>query len=173
LTIDGGQLERKALVAAAQTHALRALIVLTDCCSSYMNSAVSLDNSRPNTNTVRNLLLKAQGFVSITAADDGREAQTGWVGDNPANAGSCFTVALTRLWYRQNVTFSNWKSFFSTLRQETYQVSSHRHLARAFHLGDPIRQGNAVAEAPLGTNLGNEAVAEDSGDLVDERLAPI
>jgi hypothetical protein len=140
LTIDGGNLERKALMKAVADKGPRALILLTDCCSTYMDSPVSLDEEvgDPNARTVANLLLRPTGLISITAADDGQMAQTGWVGDNPANAGSCFSVAMTRLWYRQNVTFNTWKEFFPRLRQETFRVSSSRHRARAFHLGDPL-----------------------------------
>jgi hypothetical protein len=52
------------------------------------------------------------------------------------DAGSAFTVALTRLWYRQDVTFTTWRQFFSKLRPETNTASAGQHRARAFHLGD-------------------------------------
>jgi hypothetical protein len=151
LAIDGGWIERKAIVAAVQAKKPRGLIVLTDCCSNFTDSKesfVSLDPAKPNAATVRNLLLKTTGFVSITAAEDGHTAESGWVGDNPAHAGSCFTVAITRLWFRQNETFGTWKDFFPKLRQETYVVSSHRHRARAFHLGDPLIIPPAAAAMP-------------------------
>src|SRR5262249_32622937 len=107
-------------------------------CSSYMDSPVALDNETPNTKTVRNLLLKTSGIVSITAAQDGKEAKAGYKGANPGHAGSAFTVALTRLWYRHDVTFTTWKEFFPRLRDETRQASGGQHQARAFRLGTPV-----------------------------------
>lgn len=134
LTVDGGQIARKDVVQAVEAHKPRALILLTDCCSSYMDSPVSLDNEEVNVKTVRNLLLRPAGFISITAAQDGKEATASFKGTNPGHAGSAFTVALTRLWYRQDVTFSTWKAFYPKLRAETQQASGGQHAARAFHL---------------------------------------
>jgi hypothetical protein len=140
LTVDGGSVARKDLTKAVQDQKPRGLIILTDCCSAFSESAVGLveelDEPRPNVKTVRNLLVKATGFISITAAEDGKVAQANFRGDNPAQAGSAFTVALTRLWYRQDVTFTTWRQFFSKLRPETNMASGGQHRARAFHLGD-------------------------------------
>src|SRR5207244_2445339 len=103
LTIDGGSLYRVALTEAAKAHRARSVICLTDCCSSYTGEPEpepqALQGSKLNTQLDRNLLLRSTGLVSITAAEDGTEAQVSSKGGNPAHAGSAFTVAMTRLWY--------------------------------------------------------------------------
>jgi hypothetical protein len=137
LVVDGGQVGRMDLTKAVLSLKPRGLILLTDCCSTFAKSALAQDAPRVNTKTVRNLLLKSTGVVSITAAEDGTMAQAGYKGANPGRAGSAFTVALMRLWYRQDVTFTTWKQFFPRLRQETGSASGGQHRARAFHLGEP------------------------------------
>ena len=138
LTVDGGQVNRIDIMNTVLAHQPRALIILTDCCSSFMGSQVSLTDETVNTKTVRNLLLRPVGVISITAAEDGKEAQASYKGTNPANAGSAFTVALTRLWYRHDVTFTSWKTFFPMLRQETKAASGGTHQARAFRLSETL-----------------------------------
>jgi hypothetical protein len=147
LTVDGGPIARKDIVKAVQAHQPRALILLTDCCSSYMDAPVSLDNEEVNVKTVRNLLLRPAGLVSITAAQDGKEATATFKGTNPGHAGSAFTVAMTRLWYRHDVTFSTWKAFYPKLREETKQASGGQHQARAFRLIENAPQTAALAPA--------------------------
>jgi hypothetical protein len=119
----------------------RGLIILTQCCSGYEGRGLqpALDSARakpevPNNRTVRNLVLGLAGVVSITAADDGKTSWTGWNGPNPGQAGCGFTVAMVRLWYRHDVTFTTWKQFFPVLRSETGKASNGQQFARAFEL---------------------------------------
>ena len=149
LTVDGGRVGRKDIMDAVLTHQPRALIILTDCCSSFMGSQVSLTDETVNTKTVRNLLLRPVGVISITAAEDGKEAQATYKGTNPANAGSAFTVALTRLWYRHDVTFTSWKTFFPKLRQETNAASGGTHQAHAFRLNETFVSAPAEEPPPV------------------------
>jgi hypothetical protein len=135
LVIDGGQVSRKALMDAALAHSPRGLIVLTDCCSNFMDVPASVEDAELNIETVRNLLLKPSGVISITAAQDGTSATASYRGANPGEAGSAFTVAMTRLWYRMDVTYTNWTEFFPALRSETRDASGGSHEARAFQLG--------------------------------------
>jgi hypothetical protein len=142
LTVDGGQLHRKDIRTIVAARQPRALMILTDCCSSYMSKSeeaelVSLEEPPPasvNTATVRGLLLKASGIVNITAAQDGKEASSGHQGENPGHAASAFTVALLRLWYQQDTTFTTWEKMFPTLRRETSKASGGKHQARAFQI---------------------------------------
>ncbi len=135
LVIDGGQVSRKALMDAALAHHPRGLIVLTDCCSNFMDVPAAAEDAELNIETVRNLLLKPVGVISITAAADGTSAVASYQGANPGQAGSAFTVAMTRLWYRMDVTYTSWTEFFPALRSETRDASGGAHEARAFQLG--------------------------------------
>ena len=87
----------------------RAYFILTDCCSSFAGASIIGRNVassiQVNVATVRNLLLKPVGTVSITAAEDGTIAVATFKGPNPAKAGSAFTVAMMRLWYTQDDDF--------------------------------------------------------------------
>ncbi len=87
-----------------------------------------------NVQTVRNLVLKEARIVSITAAEDGKSAVAMFNGANPGDAGSAFTVALMRLWYTPDQTFTTWSHIFPALRRETGLASGGAHLARAFQL---------------------------------------
>jgi hypothetical protein len=137
LFVDGGSINRKQLTKAAQDLKPRAVIMLTDCCSSYTSSVALMEAAPPlNKKSVRNLMLRPVGLVSVTAAEDGTIAQANYRGENPADAGSAFTVALTRLWYNTEVTYTSWRQFFPKLRDETRTASGGQHRARAFHLGE-------------------------------------
>jgi hypothetical protein len=191
LTVDGGQLHRKDIRNILAANVPRALTILTDCCSVFLNApkpknvnpvakpiTISIATSaplmaassaygvspesqlrplvfdvhmlsagtlpdtqvqnqvaRPNAATVRNLLLRSRGLVNITAAQDGTEALASAKGANPAQAGSAFTVALTRLWYKMDVTYASWPQMFPVLQTETFQASGGAHQARAFQIG--------------------------------------
>jgi hypothetical protein len=141
LTVDGGRLARRDIRNILSAKQPRALMILTDCCSSYMNvpRALAAEQDVPaavavNVATVRNLLLKPAGLVNITAAKDGTEAVAASQGANPGQAGSAFTVAMMRLWYRMDVTFTSWEQMFPALRSETVMASGGRHEARAFQI---------------------------------------
>lgn len=143
LFVDGGQLSRWQIERALLVKRPRSLIVLTDCCSSVARSVPESEGDSnptlgfghgPNFRTVYNLLVKTVGFVSITAALDGKEASDAAKVANPANASGNFTVALLRLMYRSDVTFTNWAQFYPVLRTETGRVSGGRQYARAFRL---------------------------------------
>ena len=151
LTVDGGQLKRKDIRTILSAKRPRALMILTDCCSTFMKAPRGLftEIEQPatapvNVATVRNLLLKPIGIVNITAAKDGTEAKAGSNGPNPGQAGSAFTVALMRLWYRQDATFTTWEQMFPVLRSETFKASGGAHQARAFRISTQA----AVAVAP-------------------------
>ena len=142
LYIDGGEVDRWAIQQLVLAKKPRSLIVLTDCCSAWEGRGPqsATDGGRlpntvgPNLQTVRSLVLKPVGVVSITAADDGKLAIAGYSGANPGKAGSAFTVAMLRLWYRNDVTYTSWSQFFPSLRTETGKASNGQHMARAFQL---------------------------------------
>jgi hypothetical protein len=137
LTVDGGVIGRKTIMDTVLAHQPRAVIILTDCCSSYPDARSELevpDAPELNVVTVRGLLLKPAGVVSITAAEDGNTAEASYRGPNPGRAGSAFTVALLRLCYRDDVNVARWEQLFPLLRQETGAASNGRHHARAFQI---------------------------------------
>jgi hypothetical protein len=141
LSIDGGSVNRGEICQVVMAKKPRAYVILTDCCSTLAEPApepeeepCAAEKLTVNVQTVRRLLLKPVGVVSVTAAQDGKEAMAGFEGHNPGQAGSAFTVALMRLWYNQDTTYSTWKQFFPALRAETGKASGGRHLARAFQL---------------------------------------
>lgn len=143
LAIDGGTVNRFDIETTLWNKKPRAVIVLTDCCSVFPagseGASATSGTGRPapdklNVQTVRNLLLKTTGLVSITAADNGKEASSGHVGPDPAKADGAFTVALLRLWYRQDVTYTSWRQFFPALRTETGKASGGKQFAHAFRL---------------------------------------
>jgi Caspase domain len=149
LLVDGGKLARKDIRDILSAKSPRSLMILTDCCSAFVGGPAGFAGGRGlvagpavNVATVRNLLLKASGIVSITAAEDGTNAIANFTGDNPGQAGSAFTVALTRLWYRVDVTFTSWEQMFPELRAETHLASGGVHQARAFEIST-----NAVVPA--------------------------
>jgi len=156
LSIDGGGLLREDIRSTLQAKKPRALIILTDCCSSFVGGleeefAGPCVEEAPGINvaTVRNLLLKTAGYVSITAAEDGRTAVASFQGANPGQAGSAFTVALMRLWYTQDVTYTSWEQMFPVLRSETLQASGGRHQARAFQIRE---QATVTTQLPGSTD---------------------
>jgi hypothetical protein len=141
LFIDNGQIGRMQIQRPIEAMQPRAIIFLTDCCSSYREFNAASDGGRqsqggngPNLKTVRNLMLKPVGIVSITAAEDGKLAIAASKGANPGKAGSSFTVAMLRLWYDQKVTHTNWEQFFPILKAETGKASGGVHFARAFEI---------------------------------------
>jgi len=157
LFVDGGSFARKDIRSILWDKQPRALMILTDCCSSFTKAAAVkitldeeeeqelvevafVDQSRAskgpslNAATIRNLLLKPVGLVNITAAQDGVMAIAGFKGENPGQAGSAFTVALMRLWYSRNATFTSWEQMFPKLRNETNRASGGQHHARAFQI---------------------------------------
>ncbi len=142
LTIDGGRIRRKAILDTVQTRQPRLVMILTDCCSNFTSfeNEDEGDGCQPgnalNVQTVRNLTLHGVGVASITAAQDGKSGIASYVGPNPGNAGSAFTVALMREWYSQR-TYTTWGEMFPYLRDETGRASGGKHYARAFQL--PIR----------------------------------
>jgi hypothetical protein len=141
LFIDKGQIGRMQIQRPIEIMQPRAIIFLTDCCSAFREFRSASDDGRqaqggngPNVKTVRNLLLKPVGIVSITAAEDGKLAIAAFKGANPGKAGSAFTVAMLRLWYDQTVTHTNWEQFFPILKAETGKASGGAHFARAFEI---------------------------------------
>jgi hypothetical protein len=145
LTMDGGTLSRAQIQLPLEAMQPRAILFLTDCCSGIAKKPgaeaepVAL-TAGPNVKTIRNLVLRPTGIVSITAAEDGKLASASYRGSNPGKAGSAFTVALLRLWYADTI-YTDWVTFFPDLKAETSQASAGRHAARAFQL----RDGSATA----------------------------
>jgi hypothetical protein len=142
MAIDRGVLKRMQVQKLLLAKQPRALIILTDCCSSYVEplTAHATGHGIPqepvlNVATVRNLMLRPIGVVSITAADDGVGAIAAYYGGNPGKAGSAFTVALLRLWYG-DTTYTSWGQFFPVLRTETGEASHGIHRARAFAISE-------------------------------------
>jgi hypothetical protein len=141
LVMDGASLTRAQIQRPLEALKPRAIIFLTDCCSGISKKPaaptefVSVSEAGPNIETIRNLVLRPVGIVSITAAEDGKLASASFRGANPGKAGSAFTVALLRLWY-SDVTYSSWVMFFPALKAETSLASGGRHAARAFQLKD-------------------------------------
>jgi hypothetical protein len=140
LFIDGGNVNRMVVEQIILAKNPRAMLVLTDCCSTFGGRAANAAEVRsptavtPNVQTVRNLLLKTTGVVSITAAQDGKSASSGHTGPNPGGADGAFTVAFLRLLCKTNVTYANWGQFFPALRSETGKASNGGQYARAFQL---------------------------------------
>jgi hypothetical protein len=141
LTIDGGTVRRKAIIDTLKIKQPRLLLILTDCCSNFTSLpyGAAAESSQPpahklNIQTVHNLVLKGVGIASITAADDGKSGIAAYKGANPGDAGSAFTVAMMRLWYRQDKTYTTWGEMFPDLREETGKASGGAHYARAFQL---------------------------------------
>jgi hypothetical protein len=141
LFIDGGSVNRMVVEQAVLAKKPRSLIILTDCCSVFRGPRAMAAEGRPatpamsvNVQTVRNLMLKTAGVVSITAADDGKEASSGHTGPNPSGADGAFTVAFLRLLCKTNATYSNWGQFYPALRSETGKASNGGQYARAFQL---------------------------------------
>jgi hypothetical protein len=140
LTIDRGKLYRLEIQKVLQESQPRAVICLTDCCSSFVREQAAANGQALqlapafNAATIRNLLLRPVGLVSVTAAEDGTAGIAAYYGPNPGQAGSAFSVALLRLWYGET-TYDSWEQFFPALRTETGAASNGSHFARAFHLG--------------------------------------
>jgi hypothetical protein len=140
LGLDTGEIGRMQIQRPLEIKQPRAILFLTDCCSDFQGFRAAAggrqpqDAKGPNTQTVRNLMLKPAGLVSITAAEDGKSAVAEYVGPNPGKAGSAFTVALLRLWYDHGTTYTSWKQLFPVLKAETGKASSNQHFARAFHV---------------------------------------
>ncbi|MBM3997781.1 MAG: hypothetical protein FJ303_27105 [Planctomycetes bacterium] len=136
---SGEEVSRGAMTDILRCRHPRALIVLSDCCSAIVadrqGACEGTDDSGAdlNVDTVRNLFLRANGVISITAAEDGTCGIIGYRGTNPAAAGSSFTVAMLRLCY-VNQVYADWNAFFPDLRTETFRTSGEAHQARAFHL---------------------------------------
>jgi Caspase domain len=130
LSLNHGNMNRGNLIATLRAKQPRALILLTDCCSSIVPGvgagrglAASTKEANVNAQTVQALFLQVKGVVSVTAADVGDSALAGFQGANPAGAGSAFTVAMLRLLCDQTKAFRTWKDFFPVLRDETFQAS--------------------------------------------------
>src|SRR5262249_16568875 len=139
LVMDGGSMTRGQIQQPLETLKPRSILFLTDCCSDISKRGpgrgtpkfVSLEE--PNVLTIRNLMLRPKGPVSITAADDGKLAAASFRGPNPGKAGSAFTVAMVRLWYN-DATYTSWEQFFPVLKAETGKASGGRQAARAFQI---------------------------------------
>lgn len=157
LFIDKGQITRMQLQKPIEAMQPRSIIFLTDCCSNFREFKAADGGVRelqgasgPNVKTVRNLMLRPVGVVSITAAEDGRSAIATYKGPNPAKAGSAFTVAMLRLWYNQDATYASWEQFFPVLKTETGKASGGQHLARAFQILENGMAGTTVPVAESG-----------------------
>jgi hypothetical protein len=141
LMMDGCTLTRAQVQRPIEARKPRGILFLTDCCSGISKRPAPVSTPEfvslvgPNVETIRNLVLRPAGIVSITAADDGKLASASFRGANPGKAGSAFTVALLRLWY-SDTTYDSWPQFFPALRVETGKASGGAHLARAFQLND-------------------------------------
>jgi len=151
MTLTGtGRLVRGQVLSVLRAQQPRALIMLTDCCSCVAQIS-GQDHGRDaaarvlNAQTVQALFLRATGQISLTAAEVGSAALVGYDGANPGEAGSAFTVAMLRLFYAKDKTYSTWGELFPVLREETYAASSipgrTPHRAHAF----TIQEGTAVA----------------------------
>jgi hypothetical protein len=149
LMMDGGSLTRAQIQRPLEARKPRGIIFLTDCCSGFTKKQGApkatgfVSAAAPNLQTIRNLMLRARGVVSITAAEDGKLASASYRGANPGKAGSAFTVAMLRLWFAGE-TYTSWEQFFPALKKETGLASGGRHSARAFRLPDG---GTAVVAA--------------------------
>src|SRR5262249_60026246 len=85
-----------------------------------------------NAKSVRNLVLKLHGVVSITAAQDGKTAEARSFVANQTGAGSAFTVALFQVVSNPHREFKSWQDLFPSLRDRTNLVSGGRHQPRVF-----------------------------------------
>ncbi len=142
--INSGGIYRATLRDLLKCKNPRALILLTDCCSKFNPTPEMIKQmfraAAVNGQSVQNLFLRVAGVIDITAAENGTCGVANYSGSNPANAGSAFTVALLRLMYDADKTYTGWKDFFPTLREETVRASSNlrepSHRARAFILDE-------------------------------------
>jgi hypothetical protein len=153
LQMDGATLTRAQIQKPIEAMKPRGIIFLTDCCSGFGRKAPAPKTQpvslvEPNLQTIRNLMLRPAGVVSITAAEDGTLAMASYRGTNPAKAGSAFTVALTRLWCNDTV-YESWTDFYPDLRKETSAATGNRHTARAFHL----KEGTRLIPSPVTPTL--------------------
>src|SRR5262249_42712078 len=140
MTLNTGALRRADIRQALDRKQPRAIIFLTDCCSSYRPAAAYRAVAyrpapRPalNTQTIRNLVLRPSGRVSITAAEDGTQASSRSVGTNPTGARSAFPVAMLKV-FTERRSYATWREFFPRLRQMTHDTSGGQHRARAFEI---------------------------------------
>ncbi len=153
LALNKDSMNRGILVAMLRAKHPRALILLTDCCSSIVSGSAASRGmaARPkaaifNAQTIQALFLQVKGVISLTAAEVGDFALAGYGGANPAGAGSAFTVAMLRLFCDQEHVFRTWKDFYPVLRDETFQASQvpnrTPHRAHAFIIDEVA--GNTV-----------------------------
>jgi hypothetical protein len=157
LMMDGGSLTRAQIQNPIMAMKPRAFLFITDCCSGFSSKKKSAAPSptdfvtvaEPNRATIRNLMMRPIGLVSVTAAEDGKLASASYSGANPAKAGSAFTVAMLRLWYK-DTTYNSWNDFFPPLKAETRLASRGGHMARAFHLNDGMMPSVIVMPPYLG-----------------------
>lgn len=142
--VNGAEyLSRGELLNILRQKPCRGMVILTDCCSSYAGPAsrsAGLDSSREqpamNAATIRNLFLRFQGFVDITAAEAGVGASAANVLNNFGGASSAFTVAFFVLACDGNHAYQNWNEFYSVLRIKTQESSGGSHRAFAFQINE-------------------------------------
>jgi len=159
LGMNSGMISLGAIYEALRGQQLRALIVLTDTCSSLVGgpalgrAAVEAQLAATvNSASVLNLFLRVIGEISITAAEDGTTAKASFRGPNPGGAGSAFTVALLCLLYDGNKTFRSWGELFPYLQEETYLASGNGHRARAF-----VIREHAIAQGHIATRTAQQS----------------
>lgn len=129
LVTEGKWLFRSELVnAIEQVKSHRLTLLITDCCSSLVQTKVepTLQSSRSMTrlpqHVLRNLFLEHKGFLHVTAATEG---QYGW--SNIATGGwftRNFIEALDNNPDENRDQFLSWKEVFETARQNTERTFS-------------------------------------------------
>jgi hypothetical protein len=160
---SGAKIRRADLRQALERQHPRALILLTDCCSSYFiygRAVPEQSGWKPTTPaltwaTVRNLLLRTRGQIDLTAAGPGTTASAGHDGFDTTGAQSAFTDALLRLWTDPSRVFTSWREFFPVLQEQTYEASAHHHRAYAFTLRE-LGTGQPAAGKPAPVHPGHK-----------------
>ena len=143
----------------------RGVIVLSDCCSSLPKAIQgrSLGTTQPqgqvqpqgparfNQATIRNLFLRFQGLVDITAAEVGQVAINGNRLNDFAGTRGAFTTAFLRLASVTRV-FNGWADFYPALQEMTRTSSGQGQQPHAFTISEEAPStGTTNADAPLVT----------------------
>jgi hypothetical protein len=150
----GDRISRGEVLRLLAARPSRAVVVLTDCCSSLPQGEPSRSRGaapvgpRPlNRETILNLFLRFRGFVDITAAEVGNTASNGNQLDNFGGARGAFTAAFLMA-ASQDRVFATWADFFGSLRDFTRTSSGGRHQAQAFALREGPALGPQVGPSP-------------------------
>jgi hypothetical protein len=157
LTMKHGRLYRAQIREAMLSHNPRLAVILTDCCSGGVKPGDKLPAEGPTLqhhtlpkpkasgSTLRDLLFRHQGLVTISAARGGQLASGSSEKGNNFNRSLCSLLLASPQQFDQNRDgFVEWREFFPHLRNETERLSKTLknlapHTPQAFSLGQPFQ----------------------------------